>query len=567
MRFQFSTIFALVVTLSSCQSIAPTTVSIEPADSIPDPQTQVQQQEQAIVEQQLPSLQDVQIAVEPEPAEANGDVGVESSEVPQTDSGDVGNAISAERDLWERIRSGFRLEHHLDQPRVQAELRWFLKHPDYLDRVADRASRHLHHIVNEVESRDLPMELALLPIVESAFDPFAYSHGRASGLWQFIPGTARQYGLKINYWYDGRRDVPAATDAALNYLEALNHTFDDDWLLALAAYNSGAGNVRYSIRKNVGKGLSTHFWALGLLRETRSYVPRLLAISALVANPGKYQRTLKTLPDTPYWESVEIGSQLDLARAAELADISTEELYLLNPGFNKWSTDPEGPHRLLVPVEKAENFRLALTSLPASERLGWQRHKIQPGESLGSIASRYHTTVDTIRTANNLRGTLIRAGDSLLIPVASESGDAYDLSEEGRLKRTQAYVQRKFGAEPTRYTVKSGDSFWILSRRFGVPLRSLAKWNGMAPTDTLFPGKELVIFTSKPAQVASTPRAEGVIRKVNYRVRNGENLSLIAKKFNLKVSSIKKWNQQVGHQKYLQPGDRLTLYVDVTQAY
>tara|TARA_R110002072_G_scaffold3830_6_gene27357 strand:- start:32583 stop:34262 length:1680 start_codon:yes stop_codon:yes gene_type:complete len=468
-------------------------------------------------------------------------------------------------DIWERIRQGFALDHHIDEQRVQSELNWYIRHPDYLDRVATRATRYMYHIVSQIESRGLPMELALLPIVESAFDPFAYSHGRASGLWQFIPSTGRLYGLKIDQWYDGRRDVPAATNAALNYLSDSHKSLNNDWLLSLAAYNSGEGNVRFSMRKNTRAGKPIDFFSLGLLRETRAYVPRLLAISALIADPEKYGITLKPIPNQPYFEQMEIESQMDLAIAADLADISIEELYLLNPAYNKWATHPKGPHKLLVPAGNAEHFRSALAALPANERLRWRSHKIKPGESLGVIADRYQSSVATIREANNIRGNTIIAGQELLVPMAAANKGNYELSEGERLKATHEVAKRKTGVEPVKYTVKSGDNLWDLSRKFSVSTRVLAKWNGMAPTDTLYPGRELLIFGGKETQLAALPDSRGVIRKVNYRVRRGESLSKIATKFNTSVSQIKKWNNKVGSQKYIQPGDRLTIYVDVTQ--
>ncbi len=475
-------------------------------------------------------------------------------------------------DLWQRIRDGFSLEHHLDEARVQSELRWYANHPEYLNRVATRASRYLFHIVDALEQRQMPMELALLPIVESAFDPFAYSHGRASGLWQFIPATGRTYGMQVDYWHDGRRDVRAATTGAINYLDRLHSRLDDDWFLALAAYNSGEGNVRYSMRKNSKAGKPLDFFSLGLLKETRAYVPRLLAISAIIADPAKYNIELLPIANEPYWEMVNTGSQLDLSVAAEIAEISIDELYLLNPAFNKWSTYPDGPHELLLPRQQADTFRVNLAALPLNQRLSWQRHKVKSGESLGVIAQKYNTSVATLQLANKIKGNLIRAGQSLMIPVARGSSETYELSANERLKSRQNYTEKKTGVAPTRYIVRQGDSFWEIAQTFKVSMRALAKWNGMATTETLIPGKELVIFSTLTQPAATTlatlaklPESPEVIRKVNYRVRSGESLERIASKFNLPVASVKQWNEKLGRKKYIQPGDRVTLYVDVTQ--
>ncbi len=485
---------------------------------------------------------------------------------------DAHSLLAVETDLWQRIRDGFSLEHHLDEARVQSELRWYANHPDYLNRVAVRASRYLFHIVEALEQRQMPMEMALLPIVESAFDPFAYSHGRASGLWQFIPATGRTYGMQVDYWHDGRRDVRAATTGAINYLDRLHSRLDDDWLLALAAYNSGEGNVRYSMRKNIKAGKPLDFFSLGLLKETRAYVPRLLAISAIIADPAKYKVELLPIANEPYWEMVNTGSQLDLSVAAEIAEISIDELYLLNPAFNKWSTHPDGPHELLVPRQQAKTFRANLAALPLDQRLSWQRHKVKSGESLGVIAQKYNTSVATLQLANKIKGNLIRSGQSLMIPVARSSSETYELSAKERLKSRQNYTEKKIGVAPSRYIVRNGDSFWKIAQTFKVSMRALAKWNGMATTETLMPGKELVIFstlTQPPettlAALANLPASQEVIRKVNYRVRRGESLARIASKFNVPIESIKQWNEKLGRKKYIQPGDSVTLYVDVTQ--
>ncbi|MCH7743533.1 MAG: LysM peptidoglycan-binding domain-containing protein [Proteobacteria bacterium] len=485
---------------------------------------------------------------------------------------DVKTAPATNIDLWQRIRNGFQLNHEIDRKRVRQEIEWYRKHPDYIDRVVTRAGRHLFHIVEALEARGMPLEIALLPIIESAFDPFAYSHGRASGIWQFIPSTARLYGIRIDWWYDGRRDIPDSTEAAIAYLQDLYSLLHNDWLLALAAYNSGQGNLGNSIKRNQRAGKPIDFWSLKVLKETRTYVPRLLAISEIIAHPEKYQIDLKPIQNNPYWVEVSIDTQLDLAQAANLADISSEELYLLNAGFNQWSTHPDGPHRLLLPVDKALAFSAALAELPAVKRLAWQRHKIRSGDNLGTIARRYRTTVNAIKVANNLRGTMIRAGDSLTIPVASRSS-SYPMTSQARLENSQKNLTKKFGHKPIQYAVKNGDSFWEISRKFEVGMRELARWNGMGTTDLLFPGVKLLIFNT-PVATASIPAgfnlASGrnlrpeVIRKVNYRVRKGESLSLIADKFNLSVNNIKQWNEQLDGQKYIQPGDKITLFIDVT---
>ena len=473
-------------------------------------------------------------------------------------------------DLWQRMRDGFRLSHETDRKRVMDELKWYVNHPEYVERVTKRAAPHLHYIIEELEKRGLPLEFALLPIVESAYDPFAYSHSRAAGLWQFIPSTARVYGLKIDWWYDGRRDVRASTKAAIDYLEYLHNMLGEDWLLALAAYNAGQGNVLSSIRASKLPADEVNFWSLKVFRETYTYVPRLLAISELINHPDRYHMTLPDVANKPYWEVVETMGQLDLNKAAELADVSSKEIYLLNAGFNQWATHPDGPHELIIPVGKVDVFRERVSELPPNERLAWQRHKVSYGESLGAIANRYRTTVDTIRSANDIRGNLIRAGESLMIPAASPDAD-YAMSLSSRLATKQQTLERHYGSEPITYIVKPGDSFWEIAHKFDVGMRELAKWNGMGTTGLLHPGTELKIFkkTNNTNNIQTKAQPVGLranqVRKLSYRVRKGESLSLIASKFNISVQSIKSWNDALNVKKYIHPGDRLTLYVDVTR--
>ncbi|WP_396623175.1 LysM peptidoglycan-binding domain-containing protein [Marinobacter sp. W-8] len=464
-------------------------------------------------------------------------------------------------DLWSRLRDGFTMDHSVDNARVQAQLDWYVRHPRYIDRVVERGSRYLHYIINETEKRGLPSELALLPVVESAFDPFAYSHGRAAGLWQFIPSTGKYFGLTQSWWHDDRRDVIAATDAALTYLERLANRFDGDYTLALAAYNSGGGTVSSAMRRNRNAGKSTDYWSLTLPTETRHYVPKLIALAKIFDDPKAYGIDLPPLKDEPYFEVVDTGSQLDLAQAAELAGVDIDEIYLLNPSYNRWATNPDGPHRLLVPKQQAEAFRTALAEFPREQRVSWQNYKVRKGDSLNTIARKFSTTPSVIQQVNKLNSDLIRIGQQLLIPSATKGSDAYALSQAQRLERTQ---ERKRSGNKVRYTVRRGDTFWDIAREHRVSVREVAAWNGMAPGDPLIPGKELVIWskTSKPTMVASNTRGKAMVRKVGYRVRSGDSLSAIASRFSVNVRDIASWND-LNTDRYLQPGQSLVLYVDI----
>ncbi len=461
------------------------------------------------------------------------------------------------KDIWQRVKSQFSFQVP-NNPRVTAQRNWYLKHPNYMNRVAARAKPFLYLIVEKIEQNKLPLELVLLPIVESAFDPFAYSHGRAAGMWQFIPSTGKRFGMKQTWWYDGRRDVIASTDGAIAYLKYLNKMFDGDWLHALAAYNSGEGRVLRSIKRNKRAGKPTDFWSLDLPKETRAYVPKLLALSDILTHAEQYNFDWPEIVNTRLTRVVDIKEQIDLALAADLAGLTLKELHALNAGFNRWATDPEGPHHLLIPVEKANDFEIALNGLDGKERLNWVRHKVKSGDSLLKLAHQYHTTAAIIKQVNDMSGNMIRIGDYVLVPVSLKSLDKYSLSQEQRLATTQS-KQRK--GHQLQHKVKSGDTFWDLSREYKVDMRSLAKWNGMAPTDTLRPGKELVIWVD---QVSNNQQQGAVMRSLTYTVRKGDSLARIASKFKVKLADLKRWNQ-AKLRKYLQPGQKLKLFVDVTR--
>lgn len=476
------------------------------------------------------------------------------------------------QDLWERIRSGLRMAMR-DDPRVAAEREVYARHPDYLARVTERAEPYLFHIVEELEQRGMPLDLALLPVVESAFQPFAYSPGQAAGIWQFIPSTGRHFGLKQTWWYDGRRDVMASTNAALNYLQSLYERFND-WELALAAYNAGQGTVARAIRANEKRGKPTDYWSLNLPRETESYVPRLLAIRSLIEDPARYNVALHSIPNQPYLTVVEVGSQIDLALAAQLAEMSIEDVYRLNPGFNRWATDPEGPHLLVMPVETAERFEQALAALPPERRVRWERHKIGRGDTLIGIANQYRTTVEVLKQVNELRGNTIRAGRHLIVPVASKSAQDYMLSASQRMARK---LEAERGGHKRIHTVKTGDTLWGIARRYGVTTQRLAAWNGMSPKDTLKPGRNLVVWTKKAS--ASRDAASGNVvlakapvtmakppiklQKVRYKVRQGDSLYAIARKFKVTIADLRRWND-LPSKSYLRPGQLLMVHVDVT---
>ena len=471
------------------------------------------------------------------------------------------SSLQSSNDVWQRIRGQLTFDIPQNK-RLIVQRDWYAKHPSYLTRVAKRAEPFLYYIVEELEKNNVPVELALLPVVESAFDPFAYSHGRASGMWQFIPGTGTRFQMKQNWWYDGRRDVIASTAGAIKYMKYLHKFFDGDWLLALAAYNSGEGRVQRAVRKNKKLGKSTDFWSLDLPKETRAYVPKLLALADIVKRPEQFGLKLYEIANEEVIAQVDIKSQLDLAKAANLAGLSLTELQRLNPGFNRWSTDPDGPHRLLLPKHKIAHFEQGLSKLTKDERLAWQRYKIKNGDNLGHIAKKFHTSIELIRQVNNIKGNQIRAGKHLLIPVAAKSLDSYILSQDQRIAKKQAKPQQ--GIKIT-HNVVSGDNLWDIGQRYKVSGSKIAKWNGFAPRDSLKLGQKLVIWQKPNALVKASHLSveQAIMRNITYKVRSGDSLARIADKFNVRISDIERWNS-LNRNKYLQPGQRLKLSVDVT---
>lgn len=484
--------------------------------------------------------------------------------LPQYGPVEIQDAWAFSGDLLPVLRASLELP-RFDEATIQREVRWYAEHPEYLQRVFTRAQLYLPHIAGQLHARGMPADLALLPIVESAFDPFAYSHGRASGLWQFIPGTGKHFGLKQNWWYDGRRDVLESTRGALDYLSGLNKRFDGDWLNAVAAYNSGEGHVARAIRKNKAAGKPTDFWSIRrqLPRETRTYVPKLLAIVEILRAPEQYGLVLPVVPDQQVFDVVETGGQIDMALAAELAGIETSELYAFNPGVNRWATDPDGPHRLLIPVQQAEQFRQGLAELGDRERVKWSRHRIKNGETLGHIADRYKTTSAVLKQVNGIRGTMIRAGKHLMVPHAIKSMNSYSQSLEARAARKR---NKPRSGTKVEHVVKNGESFWTISRRYGVTTRELAAWNAMAPGDTLSVGRRLVVWQRQSAAtIAAAPVDAGArTRRLIYTVRRGDSLARISSRFRVSVGQLLKWNK-IAASKYLQPGQRLVMYVDVTR--
>ncbi len=465
--------------------------------------------------------------------------------------------ISDDLSIWPRVQRGLALA-DVKHPRITPHLRWYHKHPSYLGRVQKRSARYIHSVVELLEKHSLPTDLALLPIVESAYEPFAYSHGQASGLWQFIPITAKRFKLESDWWRDDRRNTLKSTEAAIKYLSYLHRYFDNDWLLAVAAYNAGEGTVRKAIRKNKKRKQPTTFWHLDLPKETRAYVPKLIALSHIIKYPNEYNVELLSIPDEPYFKAVKLGYQLDLAQAATLMDTPIEELYYLNPDLNQWATPPIDNYVLKVPADKKHTLKQALKKLPEEQRINWKRHKVASGESLSLIAQKYNSNTQLIKDVNNLTSSRILKGMKLMIPTAKNHAIEYSYSQSQRLRAKQ---NRQPGSRKNKinHRVKSGDSLWRIAKKHKISINQLARWNNKSPKDSLRIGEKLVIWqTVKPSS-----RTE-MTRRITYTVRNGDSLARIADKFHVSIKDLVKWNQ-VNPKKYLKKGQKLKVYVDVSK--
>jgi membrane-bound lytic murein transglycosylase D len=470
----------------------------------------------------------------------------------------------------ERMRDNFQLP-EVRHPRLDRQIAAYQRNPSTLRRALDRADPFMGWILDQLEARGMPAELALLPIIESGYHPLAYSPSHASGLWQFMPSTGNRFGLKQDWWYDGRRDVVASTQAALDYLTYLHDEFQGDWLLALAAYNAGEGTIGRALRRNRERGQPEDYWHLDLPTETLAYVPKLLALRDIVATPGHYGIDLPDLDASPRIALVETDGQIDVGLAANLAGITVADVQRLNPGLNRGATAPNGPHQLVIPIEAAEKFAAHIAALPPGKRVTWKRHSIARGETLSGIAKRYDTSIPLLRQTNNLSGNTLKPGNNLLVPVARTALSDY------RVQALQQQAQRQASAsakkKTTTYQVRNGDTLWGLAKRHNISVTQLTRANGIAANSPLRPGQTLEIDsagapakraatrnTREPAKTKSAPPGR---QSLQYTVRRGDSLYQISRRYQVTVNELRQWNGLAADQ-HLRPGQKLTLYVDTS---
>ncbi len=443
-------------------------------------------------------------------------------------------------DIWERIRLGLSITIPDDKIAATSLYRERLYgNQAAVNRISKSGQRYLFHTLTRAQELGLPVELALLPFVESEFDPYAKSVDGATGIWQFMPATGKEWGLKSNWWYDGKKDVLASTEAALQFLTYLNEKFDGDWLLAMAAYNTGPTRVNRAIRKNKREDKPIRFWDLDLPKETTAYVPKLLVLCELIKNPKAFDVNLPSIANRPYFERVKIPGQLDLMQAADLAGLKPETIYELNPGFNQWATDPSGPHYLLLPIGVSDRFMTQLESLNQNDLVRWDRYKIRRGDNLYKIASRYKIEVAVLMEINGLGSDLIFAGKEIMVP----RGSAWAGKQN---PREQVYI------------VVGGDSLWNISKKFKVSIEDVVLWNDLDIEVPLQIDQEIKIFTRYERIRQELPSRD--LRTMLYPVKSGDTISRIASKFEISSKDIQEWNEIEDVSKIF-PGQVLKLFL------
>jgi membrane-bound lytic murein transglycosylase D len=475
LRIDRSSIVVLIAVLAGCA----TTTEPPPVTQEPPPVAS-----EAIPEapaEPLPPIEDIPIAKFVIPPAFSAQAAADLEPLP----------MPAE-DLWDRIVKGYAIP-DLDGPLVEKWERWYAERPDYVARMVDRSRRYLYHIVNEVDQRSMPLEIALLPMVESAFNPVALSRARAAGIWQFIPSTGKQFGLAQTFWFDSRRDVIAATDKALEYLEQLFGRFGD-WQLALASYNWGEGNVARAMQKNKARGRGEDYESLAMPNETRNYLPKLQALKNIVRDPERYGLALADVPDAPYFTVVKVDRKMDVKRAAELAELSEDEFLALNPQHNRPVIAGADDFTILLPIDRAELFAAKL-ELNAQPLVSWQAYRVRNGETLQQIAAKYGLQVETLRAINGIGARArIAPGHPLLVPVERPSLAA-DVSLEKAVFTTVPQGRTFY------HRVSRGETLYAIAKRYGVTPGELREWNNL-PQSSVQAGQQLRV-TSDVVRMSS----------------------------------------------------------------
>lgn len=497
--------------------------------------------------------------------------------------------------LWDVLREEFSLPHYENSPAVQAKIEWFMNNQDFLLRSASRSAPYLYYILQQVKKRHLPAELVLLPIVESGYNPFNRSPVGAAGIWQLMPSTASGLGVKQNGWYDGRRDVIASTHAALNYLAYLQSFFEGNWLWAIAAYNTGEGNVLSAIKKNIRAGYDTSFWSLPLAQETRDYVPSLLALAIIISHPERYPVYFPPVRNAPYLAQVAVATKISVKDAAQLAGLNYNRMLQLNPGFKNPTKKTKSPYKLVLPIENVVQFSENLANSPFTPtQINWIHYKVKSGDTLASVAKKFRTTTVALRKLNHITKSSLRHGSQLLIPqddddvkiptrdiaprieVAAKSttkhqpekqADFITFASSETNKQIMANntdsqaANSNYSLQPgdTIYMVRKKDTLAGIAKRFRTTSQIISLANNLKGKN-IKPGVQLIIPTHVPTiEIANAFTATKNIEGGDtiYVVRHGDTIEKIANKFHTSPSAIRIANLM--GKSTLQEGDNLVI--------
>jgi membrane-bound lytic murein transglycosylase D len=405
-------------------------------------------------------------------------------------------------DVWQRIRHGFAMP-DLDNALVREKVRYYASRPDYLQRIFDRSRLYLYHIVEEIEKRGLPTEIALLPMVESAFNPMAYSRAHASGIWQFIPGTGTRFELEQNWWYDGRRDIVQSTNAALDYLTKL-YEMHGDWQLALASYNWGENAVARAIAKNQAAGKPTDYASLPMPAETRHYVPKLQALKNIVNNPEPFGIDIGPIPNQPYFATVTKLRDIDVQLAARLAEMPVEEFIALNPGFSRPYIRASVTPRIVLPADKVDVFHENLSALGDDSLVSWKTYHPKPGETFESIAKKHRMAVAQLKEVNGIPPRTKAVPRLLVVPTNDSAAAAGTRRLPIMYAPPIPVTTRKI-----LHTVKSGETLASIARHHRVSVEDLKRWNGVSQATA---GRKLAVEV-RAAAPKSKPRPKAKPKK------------------------------------------------------
>lgn len=417
--------------------------------------------------------------------------------------------LAAPVDLWDRIRRGFAM------PDLQSDLvtdreQWYTARPDYIYRMTERSKKYLFHIVEELELRNMPTELALLPFIESAFNPQAVSSAKAAGMWQFMPATGKYFELKQNAFRDDRRDVLASTRAALDYLQKL-HSMFGDWHLALAAYNWGEGSVGRAVAKNQRAGLPTGYPNLNMPMETRFYVPKLQAIKNIVAQPALYNSKLPSIENHPYFQSVTIERDIDVALAAKLAEVPLDDFKALNPSINRPVILAAGTPQILLPWDNAEVFLNNLQAYTGGRLASWTVWVAPSTMRPADAAKRVGMSEAELRSVNAVPArVVIRAGSTLLVPRAShiQADVTEKVADTGQLSLSPEVTLRR-----TVIKAGKGETVATVARKYRVPPAQVAQWNKVSSSATFKPGQQVIVYLAFSAQRVTKPASSKPTRQ------------------------------------------------------